>query len=66
MNFVRRIIRQKIQGILPLFTVAAQQGFIAAQVFEKNADALLQLADNSMENPDLLAALAEEYNRYAD
>ena len=62
----RGIIRQKIQGILPVFAAASQRGLMVMETFEKNADALLQLADNRVENPALLAALAEEYNRYAD
>lgn len=57
------IIKQKINGILPLFERAARQGLIASDSYNKNADALLHISENTSEKDAILQALATEYKR---
>lgn len=59
----RGIIKQKIIGILPIFENAVNQGLIQAECYDRNADALLHIAENSTEVPDILEALSNEYHR---
>lgn len=59
----RGIIKQKINGILPIFETGFNQGVIRADIYDKNADALAAIADNSADVPELLEALGAEYRR---
>jgi len=59
------IIKQKIINILPMFEQALNQGAIALSVYDKNADALACIADQSDDLDTLLNALANEYMRLA-
>jgi hypothetical protein len=62
----RGIIRQKIIGILPIFERAAAAGLIRLEAYDKNADALAIIADNSDDIGLVHTALANEYLRLAD
>lgn len=57
------IIKQKINGILPLFEQAATKGLISTDSYNKNADALLHISENTSEKGAILQALANEYSR---
>ena len=57
------IIKQKIINILPMFESALKQGQIAVNEYDKNADALAHIADQTEEVPALLSAIALEYER---
>lgn len=59
----RGIIKQKINSLLPIFETGVNQGLIRAEVYDKNADALVAIADGSTDMFDILAALGEEYRR---
>lgn len=59
----RGIIRQKIIGILPIFESALNQGLITVENYDRNADALAHIAEDSEEKPVILQALAAEYAR---
>lgn len=59
----RGIIKQKINGILPIFETGFNQGLIRADIYDKNADALAAIANNDSDKYDVLAALGEEYQR---
>lgn len=59
----RGIIKQKINGILPIFETGFNQGVIRAELYDKNADALAAIADNSADVPELISALGTEYRR---
>jgi hypothetical protein len=59
----RGIIRQKIIGILPIFENAVNQALITLENYDRNADALAKIAEQSPETPDILAALSAEYAR---
>lgn len=57
------IIKQKINGILPIFENAARKGLIDAGSYNKNADALLHISENTPEKDAILQALFQEYAR---
>jgi len=57
------VIKQKIINILPMFEKAVNQGLIDIENYDKNADALAHIADNSAEVPAILQALTQEYQR---
>ena len=59
----RGIIRQKIIGILPIFENALNQGLITIANYDRNADALVHIAEDSEEKTAILDALANEYQR---
>ncbi len=59
------VIRQQILGVLPIFESATQKGLIDLTAYDKNADALAHVADDTAEVPSLFTALGEEYTRYA-
>lgn len=59
----RGIIRQRIIGILPRFEHALNTHKIRLEHYDKNADALVNIAEDSIETPAILAALAIEYAR---
>lgn len=59
------IIKQKINGLLPVFERATQKGLITTDCFNKNADALLHISENTVEKDAILKALANEYTRLA-
>lgn len=59
----RGIIKQKINGILPIFEDACLKGLIRPDIYNKNADALVAIADNAGDKLDILAALKQEYLR---
>lgn len=60
------IIRQKINGILPVFERAKESGLIREELFSSNADLLLSVADQSEEMQAALQMLAAGYNKYLD
>lgn len=62
----RGIIRQKVIGILPIFERAASTGNIRLETYDRNADALAIMADNSDDIGLVHTALANEYLRLAD
>ncbi|NRB38298.1 MAG: hypothetical protein HRU20_07480 [Pseudomonadales bacterium] len=57
------IIRQQILGILPMFETALNNGAIATQSYDKNADALVHIADSTGDVPEIIEALSYEYLR---
>jgi hypothetical protein len=57
------IIKQKIINILPMFEQALNKGAIECDIYDKNADALACIADQSSELEPLINALANEYMR---
>lgn len=59
----RGIIKQKINGILPLFETGFNQGLIRADIYDRNADALAAFANNDYDVAELLEALGNEYRR---
>lgn len=59
----RGIIKQKINGILPIFESACLKGLIRADNYNKNADALVAIADNAVDKYDIISALKQEYLR---
>lgn len=59
------IIKQKIINILPMFEHALNKGAIDINVYDKNADALACIADQSTELSALHQALTDEYMRLA-
>lgn len=59
------IIKQRIINILPMFEHAMNQGAIELSVYDKNADALAIIANQTSDMPVLLQALTEEYQRLA-
>jgi hypothetical protein len=61
----RGLIRQKIIGILPIFEQAVNKGLIKPEIYDRNADALLHIANNSDEIGAIHEALAKEYLRLA-
>ena len=61
----RGVIRQQVIGLLPIFEAAVSKGLIRTDVYDKNADALAHIAENSGEVPDILEALSLEYHRLA-
>lgn len=61
----RGIIRQKIIGILPIFEKAVNNGLISTTIYDRNADALMHIADNTDEIGAIHEALAKEYLRLA-
>ena len=62
----RGIIKQNITSLLPIFDNAKQKKLIRAELFDKNANALLSIAEQSAEMNDIMAALQEEYSRRSD
>src|SRR5690554_506880 len=61
----RGIVKQKINGILPIFETGVNQGVIRADIYDKNADALAAIAEGSADMLEILDALANEYRRLA-
>ncbi len=59
------IIKQKVINILPMFEKACNQGAINLEEYDKNADALANIADKTADVPALLQVLALEYQRLA-
>lgn len=59
----RGIIKQKINGVLPIFEEACLKGLIRPDIYNKNADALVAIADNAADKREIIAALREEYER---
>jgi len=60
----RGIIRQKIIGILPRFEHAYQLQKIRPEIYDRNADALAHIADDTPEVQSILTALSAEYSRF--
>ena len=58
------VIRQQILGVLPIFEAATQNGLMALEAYDRNADALAHIADDTDELPALFEALGAEYERY--
>jgi len=61
----RGVIKQKVDGIIPIFKRAYDKGLIRKEIFERNVDALLHIADNTGELPAIHEALQKEYLKYA-
>ena len=59
----RGIVKQKINGILPLFETGFNKGLIRADLYDRNADALAAIADNDYDVAELLSAIGAEYQR---
>lgn len=59
----RGVIKQKIHGILPIFETGVNQGLIRADIYDKNADALISIAEGEADMFEILDALAKEYSR---
>lgn len=59
----RGIVKQKINGILPIFEDACLKGLIRTDIYNKNADALVAIADNAGDKHEIIAALKQEYLR---
>lgn len=59
----RGIVKQKINGILPIFETGVNQGLIRADIYDKNADALVSIAEAGADMFDILNALGQEYHR---
>ena len=59
------IIRQKINGLLPIFESAKQQQLIRTEVFEYNAALLQAIADQTNEASHAIGILAAGYSKYA-
>jgi hypothetical protein len=60
------IIRQQINGILPVFENAKNKSLIRAELFSSNAQLLGSIADRTAELPAALETLAAGYRKYAD
>lgn len=59
----RGILKQKINGILPIFENACLKGLIRPDLYNKNADALVAIADNAADKYEILQAIGLEYAR---
>jgi hypothetical protein len=59
------IIRQKIIGLLPIFSRARDQQLMRDDVFLSNEALLMSIADKTEEMPEALNVLAAGYQRYA-
>lgn len=58
------VIRQQILGVLPIFESATEKGLIALDAYDRNADALAHVADDTPEVPEIFNALAVEYSKH--
>lgn len=61
----RGIVKQKINGILPVFETGFNKELIRAEIYDRNADALACIADNDPDMMELIEALGVEYRRLA-
>lgn len=60
------IVRQNINGLLPVFEKARDRGLIREDLFSTNAALLLSIADQSEEMQNALSLLAAGYERYGE
>ena len=61
----RGIIKQHINGMLPSFKLAFDKKLIQQESFERNVDALLHIAESTVEHLEIIEALKIEYYRYS-
>lgn len=60
----RGIIKQKIDAIIPRFKQAFDKDLIPEELFQRNIDALLHIAEGTSELPALHKALSAEYQKF--
>lgn len=59
------IVRQKINGLMPVFEKAMEQDSIRAEVFESNSSLLSAIAEQTENAQEAIAVLAKGYAKYA-
>lgn len=60
------IVRQKVNGVLPILENAMNSGLIRAEVFESNASLLMSIADQREDMGEAMAILESGYIKYDD